>query len=77
MINSAFLLFVITFFFILLQSVSPGVVDTEILPDSIRAVIKDRMLHSEDISQGVLYAIATPPHVQVHELTIKPIGETM
>lgn len=52
-------------------------VDTEILPDSIRAVIKDRMLHSEDISQGVLYAIATPPHVQVHELTIKPIGETM
>ncbi|KAH8273266.1 hypothetical protein KR018_001045 [Drosophila ironensis] len=60
-----------------ITSVSPGVVDTEILPDSIRDVIKDRMLHSEDISQGVLYAISTPPHVQVHELIIKPVGETM
>lgn len=52
-------------------------VDTEIVPDSIREAIKDRMLHSEDIAQGVLYAIATPPHVQVHELIIKPLGETM
>ncbi|EDX17619.1 farnesol dehydrogenase [Drosophila simulans] len=60
-----------------ITSVSPGVVDTEILPDSIREAIKDRMLHSEDIAQGVLYAIATPPHVQVHELIIKPLGETM
>ncbi|KAH8421290.1 hypothetical protein KR009_000301 [Drosophila setifemur] len=60
-----------------ITSISPGVVDTEILPDSIRNAIKDRMLHSEDISQGVLYAISTAPHVQVHELTIKPIGETL
>lgn len=33
------------------------------------------ILQSEDISAAVLYVLGTPPHVQVHELTIKPIGE--
>lgn len=31
------------------------------------------MLKAEDISQCVHYALATPPHVQVHELTVNPI----
>ncbi|XP_034649905.1 farnesol dehydrogenase [Drosophila subobscura] len=58
-------------------SISPGVVDTEILPDSIRDAISGRMLHSADIAQAVLYAVGTPPHVQVHEIIIKPMGETL
>lgn len=29
-------------------------------------------LNAEDISQAVLYALATPEHVQVHEITIRP-----
>lgn len=33
------------------------------------------MLQPEDIAHGILYALGTPPHVQVHELTIKPVGE--
>ncbi|XP_050075437.1 farnesol dehydrogenase-like [Anopheles maculipalpis] len=55
-------------------SISPGAVRTEILegmdiPDDMP------MLASEDISEAVLYVIGTPPHVQVHELIIKPNGE--
>lgn len=29
-------------------------------------------LEAEDISQAVLYTLATPDHVQVHEITIRP-----
>ncbi|XP_029731178.1 farnesol dehydrogenase-like [Aedes albopictus] len=56
-------------------SISPGMVETEILPDSIRSTMP--MLKSEDISEAVLYVLGTPPRVQIHELIIKPIGETM
>ncbi|XP_068159170.1 farnesol dehydrogenase [Drosophila tropicalis] len=56
-------------------SISPGAVDTEIIPDSLRHIANKTILQSEDISQAVLFAIATPPHVQIHELTIKPLGE--
>lgn len=54
------------------------------------------LLDPEDISEAVLFAIGTPPHVQViywiyifidwvivktflqiHELTIRPLGETI
>ncbi|XP_053947768.1 farnesol dehydrogenase-like [Anastrepha ludens] len=55
-----------------ISSVSPGFVDTEIVPESFQS---DCMLRPEDISAGIVYALGTPPHVQVHELTIKPVGE--
>ena len=32
-------------------------------------------LECEDIANAVLYVLGTPSHVQVHELTIKPVGE--
>lgn len=56
----------------LLQSISPGVTDTQILPGGYNSL---PMLQTEDISAGIMYALGTPPHVQVHQLTIKPIGE--
>ena len=54
-----------------LQSISPGAVRTEILnfPPEVPT------LQSEDIANAVVYCLQTPPHVQIHELTIKPIGE--
>ncbi|ALC49303.1 antdh [Drosophila busckii] len=58
-------------------SISPGVVDTEIVPDNFRAAFANTMLRSEDISQAVLFAIATPPHMQIHEMIIKPVGELL
>lgn len=33
------------------------------------------MLNTEDVSSAVLYCIATPVHVAIHELTIKPLRE--
>ncbi|XP_064555861.1 farnesol dehydrogenase [Drosophila montana] len=53
-------------------SISPGVTNTEILPGDYNNL---PMLQPEDISAGIMYALGTPPHVQVHQLTIKPIGE--
>ncbi|KAH8306851.1 hypothetical protein KR018_008049 [Drosophila ironensis] len=53
-------------------SVSPGVTDTEILPPGYDTL---PMMRPEDVADGILYALGTPPHVQVHQLTIKPLGE--
>lgn len=30
-------------------------------------------LESEDIADAAVYVLSTPPHVQVHELTVGPI----
>ncbi|XP_001867076.2 farnesol dehydrogenase [Culex quinquefasciatus] len=56
-------------------SISPGAVRTEILPE---AIINSGipLLEAEDIAEAVLYVVATPPRVQVHELTIKPVCES-
>ena len=32
-------------------------------------------LNPKDVADAVLYVLSTPSHVQVHELTIKPLGE--
>ncbi|XP_053676838.1 farnesol dehydrogenase-like [Anopheles nili] len=55
-------------------SVSPGAVKTEIV-EGVELPKDMTWLQPEDISEAVLYAIGTPPHVQVHEIIIKPIGE--
>uniref|UniRef100_A0A1I8MV30 Short chain dehydrogenase n=1 Tax=Musca domestica TaxID=7370 RepID=A0A1I8MV30_MUSDO len=56
-------------------SISPGAVDTDIVPENARQLMGENMLKAKDISSGVLYAISTPPHVQIHEMIIKPLGE--
>ncbi|CAD7079053.1 unnamed protein product [Hermetia illucens] len=57
-------------------SISPGGVLTEILPNMRAHLDADHpLLYPEDISNAVLYVLGTPPHVQVHELIIKPVGE--
>ncbi|XP_058835435.1 farnesol dehydrogenase-like [Topomyia yanbarensis] len=55
-------------------SISPGVVKTEILPQEM--LTQDiPMLEADDIADAILYVLGTPPRVQVHELTIRPVGE--
>ncbi|XP_016965141.3 farnesol dehydrogenase [Drosophila biarmipes] len=59
------------------STVSPGMVDTDILPDQIQDVVKQHMpmLRSDDVADAVLWVIGTPPNVQVQNITIKPQGE--
>uniref|UniRef100_A0A1Q3FR56 Putative dehydrogenase n=1 Tax=Culex tarsalis TaxID=7177 RepID=A0A1Q3FR56_CULTA len=58
-------------------SISPGVVRTEMVPTEMRQVSDYPMLEAEDIAAAVLYAVGTPPRVQIHELTIRPVGESI
>ncbi|XP_017485915.1 PREDICTED: farnesol dehydrogenase [Rhagoletis zephyria] len=60
-----------------ITTISPGIVDTDILPSPIRSVVKEMLpsLKSEDVADAVLWAISTPSNVQVHNITIKPMGE--
>uniref|UniRef100_A0A182JMS0 Dehydrogenase n=1 Tax=Anopheles atroparvus TaxID=41427 RepID=A0A182JMS0_ANOAO len=56
-------------------SISPGLVRTELIPD-MPEFHRLPMLEAEDVAGAILYALGTPPHVQVHELIIKPVGES-
>jgi len=70
-----------------ITSVSPGGVTTEFgdvvfrsssvpIDEKLLEVVKHMpMLKADDIADSVLYVLSTPPHVQVHELIIKPVGE--
>ncbi|KAK9869638.1 hypothetical protein WA026_003383 [Henosepilachna vigintioctopunctata] len=59
-------------------SVSPGLVgNTEIFCaaggiDS--GIDKAPALHPEDVAEAVIYVLSTPPHVQVHDVILKPLG---
>ncbi|XP_023178848.2 farnesol dehydrogenase [Drosophila hydei] len=59
------------------STISPGIVDTDILPEQIQGVIKPHMpmLRSEDVADAILWTIGTPSNVQVQNITIKPQGE--
>jgi len=69
-----------------ITSVSPGRVATQIGTDdndsaSQKEIIAEEvrtpelMLKPEDVADCVSYILSTPPHVQVHEATIAPLGE--
>ncbi|KAJ8931738.1 hypothetical protein NQ314_015270 [Rhamnusium bicolor] len=52
------------------RNLSPGLVDTEILPPYFAKNVKEyyetgRIIEAEHIADGVVYALSTPPHVQV------------
>jgi NAD(P)-dependent dehydrogenase (short-subunit alcohol dehydrogenase family) len=56
----------------------PGEVDTPILaerPQPVTAEQRNRMLRPEDVADAVLFLATLPPHVNVPELIIKPIGQ--
>ncbi|EDX02487.1 farnesol dehydrogenase [Drosophila yakuba] len=61
-----------------ITSISPGAVDTEIIDKKALELIPDLpLLRSEDVADAISYCIQTPPNVQIHELIIKPVGETI
>ncbi|SDU87151.1 SDR family oxidoreductase [Jiangella alkaliphila] len=50
----------------------PGLVDTESIPPS-RA--NDPKLDADDVAAAVLYAVGQPPHVDVNEIIVRPVGQ--
>ncbi|XP_049306878.1 farnesol dehydrogenase-like isoform X3 [Bactrocera dorsalis] len=58
-----------------ITSISPGAVKTEIMGENPPKIPDLVFLASEDIADALIYCLQTPPHVQIHELIIKPVGE--
>ena len=61
-----------------LQSISPGVVKTEIFDVAHidTSVLKEMpALNPEDIASSIVHVIAAPHHVQITELTVIPLGQ--
>ncbi|XP_073828738.1 farnesol dehydrogenase-like [Musca autumnalis] len=58
-----------------ISSISPGFVDTEIVVEDFRKSLDECILKPEDVSNAVMFMISTPPHVQIHDMIIKPMGE--
>ncbi|XP_017473910.1 PREDICTED: farnesol dehydrogenase-like [Rhagoletis zephyria] len=57
-------------------SISPGCVDTEVFTEDMRPYITEMpLLKASDVSDALIYCLGTPPHVQIPELTIRPMGE--
>lgn len=62
-------------------SISPGPVKTDFLISSGSKILTPETLYStiphlfpKDVVEAVLFVLGSPPHVQVHEMTIFPVG---
>ena len=62
--------------------VSPGDTETEFVARMLRsrqaaadAKPPYRQLDADDVAQAVLYILKTPPHVAVHEVLLRPVGQ--
>ncbi|KAJ8980807.1 hypothetical protein NQ317_016174 [Molorchus minor] len=61
-----------------ITSISPGIVNTDIVKDygKMQAIMEQSpALISEDVVDAVIYALSTPPNVQVHDIILKPLHE--
>lgn len=66
-------------------AISPGMVYTDIMVasghklapgETVDDIYKNiPHLKAKDIADSVTYVLGTPPHVQIHEILIKPVGE--
>ncbi|XP_013385782.1 dehydrogenase/reductase SDR family member 11 isoform X2 [Lingula anatina] len=66
-----------------ISAVSPGVVETEFAyrlhegqEEKAKAIYsKAPVLQGEDIADAVIYALSAPPHVQVHDILLRPTSQ--
>lgn len=61
--------------FFVLQSISPGLVDTELITEEQKKICHGIILQPEDVSRAIMFALTSPPHVNIYELIIKPAGD--
>ncbi|XP_051173051.1 farnesol dehydrogenase-like [Leptopilina boulardi] len=54
-----------------ITTIFPGLVKTEMPTDELLKKIP--YVDAEDISDGIIYALSTPAHVQIKEMTITPV----
>ena len=66
-----------------LGMISPGIVDTGLIKTTVKLdelglspEDRSRFLDPGAIADAVLYMLSTPPMVQVHDIQIRPIGQT-
>ena len=63
------------------QGICPGWVDTPMISDFKEWFTNNnpdyKFLDPKDIADAVLYALGTPPHVNVRELQIAPISQSI
>ncbi|XP_060523860.1 farnesol dehydrogenase-like [Cylas formicarius] len=65
-----------------ITSVSPGAVATDFLNVKTGGTMSYSelnfpILKAEDVANAVIYALSTPPHVQVSEITLQAVGEKL
>ncbi|XP_064091517.1 dehydrogenase/reductase SDR family member 11-like isoform X2 [Macrobrachium nipponense] len=66
-----------------ISSISPGYVETEFLGRMMGEEVANQMktkfpaLTADDVAASVCHILAAPPHVQIHDLIIKPNGESV
>ncbi|KAK4874252.1 hypothetical protein RN001_013612 [Aquatica leii] len=62
-----------------ITSISPGFVKTEMLASTYlkeyKTIKEKPALESEDVASAVLYTLSTPPHVQIQDILIRPVGQ--
>jgi NADP-dependent 3-hydroxy acid dehydrogenase YdfG len=66
--------------------IEPGAVDTELAShnrEEIQETLKkrwqgiDKKLEADDIARAIMYAVTQPQHVNVNEILIRPLSQTM
>nr|CAD7414408.1 unnamed protein product [Timema poppensis] len=63
-------------------SISPGLTVTEFAnvygPEIKKFLYEENaVLQAKDIADAVIYTLGTPPHVQIHEIYIRPVGDKL
>uniref|UniRef100_A0A1Y1JWN6 Dehydrogenase n=1 Tax=Photinus pyralis TaxID=7054 RepID=A0A1Y1JWN6_PHOPY len=61
-----------------ISSVSPGVVDTEVYDNTVELkgmVEKMTTLKAEDVVDTVIFILSRPPHVQIHDIFVRPVNQ--
>ncbi|KAK7864238.1 hypothetical protein R5R35_009508 [Gryllus longicercus] len=60
------------------SQICPGLVRTDFFDSFLEnqdEVWIQNQLYTEDIADAVLYVLNVPPHVQIHDIIVKPVGE--